>query len=59
MLQMGYGVESMPNDNIPTKLFVGRLPIGTTSGELAELFSGYGGLKDVHIPQQAKSKLID
>ena len=54
MLQMGYGVECMPHDNIETKLFIGRLPIGTTSGELTEVFKKYGPLKDVYIPQNAK-----
>lgn len=54
MLQMGYGLECMPNDNIATKLFCGRLPLGTTSGELTETFKKYGPLKDVYIPPHAK-----
>ena len=58
MLQMGYGLECMPNDNIPTKLFCGRLPLGTTSGELTEVFKKYGPLKDVYIPPQAKGELV-
>merc|ERR1712168_1007549 len=51
---MGYGLDCVPNDNIPTKLFIGRLPSGTTSGELTEVFKKYGPLKDVYIPQYAK-----
>jgi len=51
---MGYGLECMPNDRVPTKVFVGRLPPSTTSGELLEVFKKYGPLKDVYIPPQAK-----
>ena len=36
---------------MPTKLFVGRLPNGTTTEELREHFQTYGPLKDVYIPK--------
>merc|ERR1719354_929912 len=54
MLQMGYGLECMPNDNIPTKLFIGRLPSEATTQDLQDVFSKYGALKDVYIPPSAK-----
>jgi hypothetical protein len=38
-------------DNIPTKLFIGRLARGTTVEELRDHFNDYGPLKDVYIPQ--------
>jgi len=38
-------------DDIPTKLFVGRLPSGTTAEQLREHFEEYGPLKDVYIPK--------
>jgi len=41
-------------DNIHTKLFIGRLPSGTTTEDLKELFEDYGPLKDVYIPQNFK-----
>jgi len=37
-------------DNTPTKLFIGRLPKGTTVEDLRDHFSEYGPLKDVYIP---------
>jgi len=37
-------------DGVPTKLFIGRLPQGTTTEDLIETFSEYGPLKDVYIP---------
>jgi len=38
-------------DDVPTKLFVGRLPSGTTTEQLSEHFEEYGPLKDVYIPK--------
>jgi len=38
-------------DDVPTKLFVGRLPNGTTTEQLREHFEEYGPLKDVYIPK--------
>lgn len=37
-------------DEKPLKLFIGRLKPGTTTEDLREHFSKYGGLKDVYIP---------
>jgi len=50
MLQVGYGIECMPNDNIPTKLFVGRLPHDTTETDLHTIFKDYS-IKSVHLPR--------
>ena len=44
-----YHIFQFPEDN-PTKLFMGRLPRGTTVEDLRECFSEYGVLKDVYIP---------
>lgn len=41
-------------DSISTKLFVGRLPRGTTVEDLRDHFSEYGVLKDVYIPTPFK-----
>lgn len=41
-------------ENIPLKLFVGRLPQGTTTTDLQEYFGSYGVLKDVYIPTPFK-----
>jgi len=41
-------------DNIATKLFIGRLPKGTTTEDLRDHFCQYGVLKDVYIPQPFK-----
>ena len=49
MLQVGYGIECMPNDNIPTRLFVGRLPYDATETDLHTIFKEYS-LKSVHLP---------
>lgn len=49
MLQTGYGIECLPNDNIPTKLFVGRLPQGTTESDLHQIFKDYS-IKSVKMP---------
>jgi len=56
MLQMGYGLECMPNDNIPTKLFVGRMPMKTTVQDLQQVFVKYGPLRDVYIPPNANGR---
>lgn len=37
-------------DEMPLKLFVGRLPDGTTKENLTEYFESYGDLTDVYIP---------
>ena len=37
-------------EDIPTKLFVGRLPSGTTTQQLCDHFEEYGPLKDVYVP---------
>jgi len=51
-LDVKYPYKNQPfQDNIPTKLFVGRLPNGTTTEELREHFEEYGPLKDVYIPK--------
>jgi len=49
MLQVGYGIECMPNDSIPTKLFVGRLPHETTEADLYSIFKDYS-IKCVNMP---------
>jgi len=46
-----YKSSGMFQDNNPTKLFVGRLPSGTTTEQLREHFQEYGPLKDVYIPK--------
>ena len=56
MLQMGYGLECMPNDNIPTKLFVGRMPMKTTIEDLQQVFVKYGPLRDIYIPPAANGR---
>ena len=38
-------------DEVPTKLFIGRLPTGTTTQQLSDHFEEYGPLKDVYIPK--------
>jgi len=45
------GRQGQGQDNIPTKLFIGRLPSGTTVEDLKDCFSEYGPLKDVYIPK--------
>jgi len=37
-------------DDTPTKLFIGRLPRGTTTEDLRDCFSDFGPLKDVYVP---------
>jgi len=48
-VKVPYKQNSM-QDNTPTKLFIGRLPKGTTVEDLLDHFSEYGPLKDVYIP---------
>lgn len=43
-------LEEDDGGNIPTKLFVGRLPQGTTAEDVKEYFSRFGVLKDVYLP---------
>jgi len=51
-LDVKFPYQKQPfQDNIPTKLFVGRLPGGTTTDQLREHFEEYGPLKDVYIPK--------
>ena len=38
-------------DDVPMKLFVGRLAQGTTEDDVNEYFSDYGELVDVFVPQ--------
>jgi len=38
-------------DSDPTKLFIGRLPQGTTEDDLRECFSEYAPLQDVYVPK--------
>jgi len=42
-------------DDIPTKLFIGRLPNGTTADDLKECFSEYGPFKDVYVPSNFRN----
>lgn len=37
--------------NVPKKLFIGRLPEGTTETELQDYFGQFGELTDVYIPR--------
>jgi len=48
---MGRRVEVRLKKEKPMKLFVGRLPNGTTADDLQKHFSQYGELKDTYIPQ--------
>jgi len=51
-LDVKFPYQKQPfQDNTPTKLFVGRLPGGTTTEQLREHFEEYGPLKDVYIPK--------
>jgi len=50
-LEVKFPYKNSPfQDDTPTKLFVGRLPSGTTTAQLSEHFEEYGPLKDVYIP---------
>ena len=42
-------------DDIPTKLFIGRLPNGTTAEDLKDCFSEYGPFKDVYVPNNFRN----
>jgi len=48
---MGRKVEVKLKKEKPMKLFVGRLPNGTTTDDLEKYFSQYGEIKDTYIPQ--------
>ncbi|MDQ8191435.1 RNA recognition motif domain-containing protein [Roseibacillus persicicus] len=37
------------------KMYVGNLPFSTTDDELKELFGEFGGVTDVHIPEDRES----
>jgi len=51
-LDVKFPYKNSPHqDNMPTKLFVGRLPSGTTTEQLRDHFEEYGPLKDVYIPK--------
>jgi len=54
MLKAGIGTECIRLDNIPTKLFIGRLSSEASTQDLYELFHKYGPLKDIYIPPGAK-----
>lgn len=54
MLQLGYGLDSLPDDHIPIALFVGKLPRQAKNIDLKNLFSKYGMLKDIYIPVEAR-----
>jgi len=49
-LEVKFPYKNSPQEDIPTKLFVGRLPSGTTTQQLCDHFEEYGPLKDVYIP---------
>jgi len=43
------------HDNMPTKLFIGRLPDGTTADDLKECFSDYAPFTDVYVPKNFRN----
>merc|ERR1712002_624234 len=49
-IEIRFPKEDAKDDIMPTKLFIGRLPRGTTVEELRDHFSEYGSIKDAYIP---------
>lgn len=49
-VEIRFPKEDAKQDSVPTKLFIGRLPRGTTVEELRDHFLEYGSIKDVYIP---------
>jgi len=49
-IEVAFPTKSKPGKGPPSKLFVGRVPKGTTEDELRECFSKFGPLSDVYIP---------
>lgn len=50
-IEIRFPKEDAKDDVMPTKLFIGRLPRGTTVEELRDHFSEYGSIKDAYIPE--------
>jgi len=50
-IEVRFPKEDAKQDTVPTKVFIGRLPKGTTVEELRDHFSEYGAIKDVYIPE--------
>jgi len=48
------GGKSKKEQELPTKLFIGRLPSSVTEADLCKYFSNYGVVKDIHIPAPFK-----
>ena len=58
-LHIIHGSFPFPQHEVmPKKLFVGRLPDGTTENDLYEYFSKFGEVIDVYIPKPMRLSLI-